>query len=414
MPLDRFISAGKRMRNSLTNRQPDASSAAELPATSGNATTPPPATAPAAAPAPTAVPAADERPPDHIPESLAEPWASSLRLAFDQMKSADELYFPTSFWQPGVRALLSDLDTRGIETFKSWPSSAYFFYPKYSPVLSYAQVDEVMPTLLAAAPRAGRAFFFNRLVGAKDVDRDVDVALALLDTEKLPLDLERSGESNVGKLPQAYRPFGADGPTFGRPFLNYALIMAALSRHLDRPIKSAIEIGAGFGVLGELLMHADPTVQYVDLDIPPLSVIAHYYLSTVFPKAKFLSNLDLASRGTLELGEGQPSACLSSWHLPQLTGTTDLFVNSFSFQEMEPHVVQNYAAQVARLGARYVVSLNSRAGKPLAANSKVGVEQQVKSDFIRKTFEKLGYTTLLRGGRPMAPPQAELLILKLK
>ena len=195
-------------------------------------------------------------------------------------------------------------------------------------------------------------------------------------------------------------------------YLNYLMIVGALSQHLDRPLRSVVEIGAGFGVLGEILLQSNPTTQYVDLDIPPLSAIAHYYLSTVFPDVTFDSNVDLDATGRLTLQPGGRSACVSSWQMPMLEGEADLFVNAFSFQEMEPDVVQNYARQIARLGAGYVVSLNSRRGKPLAADSAIGVRDQVTSEYINTVFNDLGYETVARIGRPVAPPQAELLILR--
>ncbi|MGB3737143.1 MAG: putative sugar O-methyltransferase, partial [Ilumatobacter sp.] len=106
------------------------------------------------------------------------------------------------------------------------------------------------------------------------------------------------------------------------------------------------------------------------------------------------------------------SACISSWQLPQVVGSLDLFGNAFSFQEMEPPVVANYAAQISRLETEYVVSLNSRAGKPLKAESSVGVQTPVTSQFIAERFADHGYTPVARLGRPAAPPQAELLLLR--
>ena len=50
--------------------------------------------------------------------------------------------------------------------------------------------------------------------------------------------------------------------------------------------------------------------------------------------------------------------------IADLAGPFDVFVNSFSFQEMEPDVVEHYVSQVASKQVSYVVSLNSRKGKP--------------------------------------------------
>ncbi len=328
------------------------------------------------------------------------------------MEDADDLYRPTEFWQPAVDALLSDLERLGIAKFKSWPSAAFFFYPRYSPVFTNAMVAAVLPTLKQVAPKFSDSWFTSMLVGSFEANRDVDVALAQLDSTHLALDIENVGESEIGSPPQRYRPFGASGPAMGKPHLNYLKVITAASRHLERPIRTVIEIGAGHGALGEILLAADPTIQYVDIDIPPLSVIANYYLASTFEDLIFRNNVDLRNAETLELAAGGPNACLSAWHLPRLVGRADLFVNAFSFQEMEPHVVRNYAEQIARLDTDLVVSLNSRNGKPLRSESAIGVTEQVTSNFIASTFEALGYEDVARLGRPAAPPQAELLILR--
>lgn len=344
-------------------------------------------------------------------DSLDEPWSSSLRLALDELESADPLYRPTQFWQPGVRSLLDDMGRRGMETFKSWPSSAYFFYPRYSPTLSYAQLDQLLPHLREVAPSASEAWFHNNMIGANEANKDIDVVLAYLASGQLPLQIDRYGESELGTPPQRYRPFGPEGPAFGRPFINYLKIISAASPYLDPGFRSVMELGSGFGVLGEILGGMDREIQYVNVDIPPLSVVADYYLTGV-GAGPILRNLDLADGATVVLESGGRSACLSPWHLPGIEGRADVFVNAFSFQEMEPAVVANYASQIARLGTQVVISLNSRRGKPLAETNEIGVREQVTSDSIAREFASHGYEVVARLGRPAAPPQAELLIMR--
>jgi hypothetical protein len=63
---------------------------------------------------------------------------------------------------------------------------------------------------------------------------------------------------------------------------------------------------------------------------------------------------------------------LPNWRIEDITGAFDVFVNAFSFQEMEPDVVAHYIATVAAKNPSYVVSLNSKAGKPVAKKEKTG------------------------------------------
>ncbi len=343
---------------------------------------------------------------------MQEPWRTILASTLEDLDAADPLYKPTSFWQPGLEALLGDMERLGLERFKTWPSASFFFYPRYGAGFSYAMLDKVVPLIREVNPHASETWLRSHLVGATENHHDVDIVLAMLDADALPIDVTAHGESDVGQLPQRYQPFGPDGPSFGKPYLNYLKILAGLSRHLDHELHSVLEIGGGFGVLGEILLANDPSIQYVNVDIPPLSVVTHYYLSECFPQRTIRSHRDLARDGGFELGEGRDSGSFSSWQLPLIGGAPDLCINAFSFQEMEPHVVANYADQIARLGTRTVVSLNSRAGKPLKANSAIGVEQQVISAFISDTFAERGYETVARLGRPAAPPQAELLVMR--
>jgi len=345
-------------------------------------------------------------------DTAPDPWREMLKLSLTELSSADRLYVPTAFWQPGVRALMADMEAKGLDTFKSWPSSHFFFYQLFAPVFTNAMVTSVMPLLRAANPKAPERWLNSHLVGASEANRDMDVALAQLDADALPLQIDSFGESAIGRPPQRYHLFGPDGPTYGRPYLNYLKLITAASRYIDHPVDSVLEIGAGFGALGEVLISSMPDVQYVDIDIPPLSVVAHYYLSQCFPDRQLLSSLDIRSGSNVTLSPGGPSACLSAWDLPAVTGNADLFVNAFSFQEMEPHVVRNYAEQIARLNTRTVVSVNTRAGKPIKGDAAIGVVEQVTTSSIITTFEQLGYELVGRVGRPAAPPQAELVVLR--
>jgi putative sugar O-methyltransferase len=343
---------------------------------------------------------------------MQEPWRTILATTLEDFEEADPLFKPTSFWQPGMTMLLGDLERLGLAQFKRWPSAAFFFYPRYGAGFTYAMLDQVVPLIREVNPRAKESWVRGHLVGATENHHDVDIVLAMLDTDALPIDVMAHGESNVGMLPQRYTPFGPDGPGFGKPYLNYLKILAGLSRHLDHEVRSLLEIGGGFGVLGEILLSNHPAAQYVNVDIPPLSAVAHYYLSECLPQHTIRSHLDLKREAAFQLGPGLESGSFSSWQLPLMHGSPDLCVNAFSFQEMEPHVVENYADQIARLGPRTMVSLNSRAGKPVKAEGRVGVEQPVISEFIGTTFEARGYQIVARLGRPAAPPQAELLVMR--
>jgi putative sugar O-methyltransferase len=197
---------------------------------------------------------------------------------------------------------------------------------------------------------------------------------------------------------------------WGRAYLNYLLVLAGLSRHVERPPRRFLELGGGFGVLGEIVLSRDPSASYVDLDIPPLVTVASYYLTELFGDRRVITALDVPA-GEVSL-EGR-SAVLPSWRMPDVRGTFDVFVNSYSFQEMEPDVVANYARLVASLGVEWVVSLNSAAGKQRAsAAGEFGALDPVTSASIVGFFESHGYAVEGRYRSPLLNSWGELVVLR--
>lgn len=223
------------------------------------------------------------------------------------------------------------------------------------------------------------------------------------------MDLETYGESGVGMPTQTFDL--APGPArLTKPYLNYLLCLAGLSRHVDEPPKSFLELGGGFGVLGEIVMARDPEARYVNCDIPPLLTVSSYNLTEVFgPERVRVYDERIPDTGPIDVPQ---SACLPNWRIADLTGSYDVFVNSFSFQEMEPHVVEHYVDIVAKLGVTYVVSLNSRSGKHVAEGEEVGVKEPVVSSMIIEMFRHHGYELCATYNRPLINAAGELAILK--
>jgi hypothetical protein len=103
---------------------------------------------------------------------------------------------------------------------------------------------------------------------------------------------------------------------------------------------------------------------------------------------------------------------LPTWRIDDVDGPFDVFVNTFSFQEMEPHVVANYVAKVAEKDVSYVVSLNSRKGKRKADEGGIGVIDQVTSASVIAMFEGHGYELVRTYGPPHIRSAGELAVLR--
>ncbi len=338
----------------------------------------------------------------------ATTWAAITRRSLDEIDGADPLYRPTNFWQPGLRQLLADMDEMGLSRFKAWPTATYWFYPTYGANLSTETAAAAVARAVELQPDAQvhEARLREGLTGAAEARRDLEVVRLMWNRQRWPFKVMAHGESATGEPPQHFRLAG-DDRGWTKPYLNYLLCLAALSRHVDRPPRSVLELGGGFGVLGEILLRRSSKVRYVDLDIPPLLTVASYYLRELVGDRVDVYDDSWAGR----VGADR-SAVLPSWRIDDVDGPFDLFVNCFSFQEMEPDVVANYVAKVAEKDVEWVVSLNSRKGKPKASDGGIGVVEQVTSARICEMFGAHGYELVETYGPPYLRSAGELAVLR--
>lgn len=307
-----------------------------------------------------------------------------LDAMLEDMKKAPSLYRPTRFWEYGIRKIVADFSSYGIEQFRSLTSPMSFFVPTYGcpgcdsllleTITKAFEKNKISDTRWVIAQK-------QFLEGETQAFSDYRVFLAT-DRPTHPF-LDRVSESMVG-TPSEQFMFG--GRRFSRSFLNYLLGLNCLKQHCDlSDVKTVLEIGGGFGSLGEILLGDKRNhCFYIDVDIPPTSFIAAYYLQKIFgtraigdygniSKEKSLEIKDLTSRFR--------GAVLCPWQLPKLKGDIDLFINFISFQEMEPDVVENYLMHVDRLGAKYILLRNIKEGKQKAIDeNSLGVKNPIKGE----------------------------------
>lgn len=293
-----------------------------------------------------------------------------------------KLYQPGVFWEEASKVMMEELDTKGIETFRSLSSSLSFFVPTYGypgNALSEQTMDSLKDWINSQALPAKQSAYLNQLTsgyGAALADYRTLVA-SEYGTQKAPY-LTEFSESQVGA---PVEQFEIEGHRYSRSALNYLTGLSFLKKHTDLSgFKRVMEIGGGFGTLGEILHQTLPDAQYVDIDIPPTLCCSTYYLKQVFGESQVSTFDDVALLKSVELTDLKQAAVLPSWCIEKLQGKLDLFVNFISFQEMEPDIVQNYLDNVSRLEADWVFLRNMREGKQLRAQNRFGVDKPIFSE----------------------------------
>ena len=302
-----------------------------------------------------------------------------LDLMMRALEDQPNLYRPTTFWQSAIEPLVEELRRGGLSRFRSLDASLKFFVPTYgSPGngITFQRRDQLLD-LIVEDPIKPRLQLQHFLSGQMAAVSDYRVLLAADNISQLPY-LHKFSESSVGS---PIEQFLIDGRFFSRSSLNYLLGLALLKKHLGGDkISTVLEIGGGFGTLGEVLYSAGLSdFRYIDVDIPPTAFVAQHYLAEA-TRTDVMTHALSSARIILPI-ENLPSlTVLCSWQIEKLVGSVDLFVNFISFQEMEPPVVANYLNHVRRLNARWILLRNLREGKKRKTSTSVGVADPIHGD----------------------------------
>lgn len=309
-----------------------------------------------------------------------------LDIMLGDMKSAPAIYRPTSFWEKGLPEIVADMEGLGVEQFRRHPSALYYYTPTYAlpaHLTNSRLSDKLSDALSEEGVRDAKSKMMLQHFLSGEAHANADYRVLLAAGGRGPLHTDRASESVVGNPAEQ---FNFDGRNFSRSFLNYLLGISFLRQHCDcSEVKVVMEVGGGFGTLGEILLGDDRNKGfYIDVDIPPTSFVSTYYLKQVLGDAAVADYGQLREAASIDIGELRKkykAAVICPWLLPRLTGKIDLFVNFISFQEMEPAVVRNYLSMVAALAPKYVLLRNLREGAQLKKSSPVtGVLEPIRAD----------------------------------
>jgi putative sugar O-methyltransferase len=312
------------------------------------------------------------------PPTALDPHALLARMQSD-MIGQSELYQPTEFWRDASSKIAAELKEGGFENFRRLASTRDFFVPSYGPpgnLLAPSDVEQLETLLLETTTPGSKkhATVMEMLSGGAWALSDYRVFLAG-DRREIAPALDSVSESTIGNPPDA---FEIEGRRFSRSMLNYLHGLVFIKQVLgETNIRSVLEIGGGYGTLGEILHQSGGNYAYVDVDIPPTSGVASYYLGQI-PGLDLVDYEETRGDRLIPVPTAGRQMVICPWQLPRVTGQIDLVWNYISFQEMEPNVVRFYLEQGRRLGARYVLLRNLREGKQKRTKqSPVGVVQPI-------------------------------------
>jgi len=292
---------------------------------------------------------------------------TQLNTMIKDMQEQSVLYKPTTFWIEASKIIIDEIAKKGIKNFRSHISATNMFVPLYA-FPDYTKDKEsflpIKKTLANTTKDIKSNIKLDMLIRG-EIQAFCDYRVLSATNKNYPPYTDKVSESSIG-IP--IEQFEFNNRKFSRSFLNYLLGLNFLKQHVNTSdIKTVMEIGGGFGTLGEILLSDDRNNSfYINADIPPVSFVSSYYLKELFGKKNVADYFDLKEYPSLhieQLSKQYKAINISSWQIPKLTGKIDLFVNFISFQEMEPEVVKNYCNYISKLNPKFVLLRNIQEGK---------------------------------------------------
>jgi putative sugar O-methyltransferase len=280
--------------------------------------------------------------------------------AMEVLKDASHLYRPSPFWETLAAHGISQLRDGGFENFKRTVNMKYFNWNilgivrhQLVPVLRYWLTNRDWSVFGAQFPnprdRHNRNIkSFNPLsaliyrvyvamlwhyVSAQD-------SLGLLSRLEEPLigkpfeilyKGQRTSQDLCNSIHEFYRA-GAAVAADGRPW-------------------NVVELGAGYGRLGDVILKALPASTYCVIDIPPALNLSQEYLSAVFPGEKiFRFRRFERFEEVKEEFEASRIRFLAAHQIALLPAKqVDLVLNISSLHEMTYEQIENYLNQINRI-----------------------------------------------------------------
>jgi putative sugar O-methyltransferase len=319
-----------------------------------------------------------------------------LKVMINDLRVAGEFYKPGPYWEGYESWILSWLMDNDLNQFRSTRAPALrsfgggsrlgFHYEDDLPVLlrllsTNTITIRLLSKLFSLLAKLNRAFLFfhprviESMYQVSSHGKRVICALAyyaaqLLDRDRELVHLQDSGLGNPSEL------FTRDGRQYTLSFLSKFSQYLYVKSHVDfGMVTFVLEIGSGIGMQAEVLLKAQPHLTICIVDIPPQLYVAQQYLAACFGAEvcgyEITRQMEHIGKSVFERYR---VICLAPWQIPRMRDVAfEVFWNSASFHEMEPHLVKNYLGMVRRLVTDWVYLMEVPEGKK-GTNERVTLE----------------------------------------
>lgn len=281
-------------------------------------------------------------------------YAALMRDMLADAEKAPAIFSPGPYWKPHADLMIKLVERHGIEQFRALSDKALMafatgnqFKPPASRALRLNDELRRLPVVGRFSEALARDVEIGHGRARSEANYKLHVVFALL--QEIAPDLADLKESGVGNPPM----FSIYGRSFSEMFLLKLLEIALVRRHMDfDKLRTVIEVGGSYGLVGEILRKRYPAIRYTLVDLAPVAGFAQFYLSKVFPG-------DVSGYG--EKADA-PIRIHCAHQLPEISTQFDLFINVASFQEMSAEQVATYTDFARSHGDAVYLNNNRKSG----------------------------------------------------
>lgn len=273
----------------------------------------------------------------------------------EELKRTSALYRPSAFWDNLNRVHLEYLSKSSFDNFKRTINSKYFNWGglgilvhQLSPVIYKLMKGNFTPLIKSKNFGGKKSNFLESLIY-----RVYLASLYEYVSQNDPLKLLDKIEEPLVGNPYLVR---YKGRLISQDLCNsiYDFYSMTSSIRLPKRIK-IVELGAGYGRVGYVLLNVLRGSSYCVIDIPPALMVAQSYLSRVFPKEKIFKFRPFKSFKEVKKEFEQSRIQFLMPHQLEFLPNKyfDLFINISSLHEMTSEQINNYVKQIDRLCKTY-------------------------------------------------------------
>ena len=260
-----------------------------------------------------------------------------LKKMLEDAKKTEEIYKPTNYWNNYVDKIVNELKENGMNHVRGKKDSVFSVFGGSEEQPDYFRIQKNNRFL---PHRLKKYFSVFSTISKQDLQSLAYYQVFYYDRLY-----------NINKLePLSVSLEDMNGRPYTISFLQYYLQYLYMSRFIDfNEVKVFVDLGCGMSRVSEIIHRLHPDVSIFLFDIVPTLYCTEYMMRETFPcdVVGYMETKDYVDLNHVEAGKIH---VLPNWKFPlvRLLSSIDVFMNSGSFQEMEPDVVRNYLSFINR------------------------------------------------------------------